>query len=57
MQMGLEFPDLNGLSHGLSKERKKFAGEGWVRDFCKRHGLAVRTPEQCSMGRIVGLTL
>ena len=53
MQVGLEFPDLNGLSHRLSKE-KKVAGQGWMRDLCKRRGLALRTPEQCSMRRIIG---
>jgi len=53
MQVGLEFPDLNGLSHRLSKE-KKVAGQGWMRDLCKRRGLALRTPKQCSMRRIVG---
>jgi len=52
MQAGLEFPDLNGVSHRLSKE--KVAGQGWVRDLCKRRGLSVRTPEQCSMRRIIG---
>lgn len=36
VQMGLEFPDLNGLSHRLNK--KKVAGKGWLRDFCKRRG-------------------
>jgi hypothetical protein len=35
MQVGLEFPDVNGLSVRLSKE-KKVAGKGWVRDFCAR---------------------
>jgi len=51
MQVGLGFPDLNDLSRRISKE--KVAGQGWVRDLCKRRGLTLRTSEQCSMRRIV----
>jgi hypothetical protein len=52
-QTGLQFSGLNGLRRRFNKG-KKLAGKYWAREYCKRYGLAARSPEWCSKGRIIG---
>jgi len=50
MQMCFEFADLNSR-HRFNKKNTRWKRLG-ERDLCKRHGLALRAQEQCSMSRI-----
>ncbi|KAJ4425700.1 hypothetical protein ANN_27896, partial [Periplaneta americana] len=52
MRIAFEFTTPNGI-HPFNSE-KKLASKDWVMNFCKGHGLSLRTPEQCSLGRAMG---
>lgn len=53
MKIAFDYTEMNGVSNRFNKE-KKMAGKDWLKGFCKRNKLSVRTPEQCSMARAIG---
>ncbi|KAJ8875166.1 hypothetical protein PR048_023061 [Dryococelus australis] len=53
MKIAFDFAEMNGVCNRSNKE-KQMADKDWLKGFCKRNKLYVRTPEQCSMARATG---
>lgn len=53
MKVAFEYAEINNVSERFNKE-KKMAGKDWLKGFCSRNNLSLRTPEQCSMARAIG---
>lgn len=53
MKVAFDFAEINGVCNRFNNERR-IAGKDWLKGFCKRNKLSVRTPEQCSMARAIG---
>lgn len=53
MKVAFDYAEMNGVSNRFNKE-KKMAGKDWLKGFCKRNKLSVRSPEQCSIARAMG---
>lgn len=53
MKVDFEYADNNNVSERFNKE-KKMAGKDWLKGFCSRNNLSLRTPEECSMARAIG---
>lgn len=51
--LAYEFAAKNNIVHRFNNETK-LAGDKWVREFHKRHALALRKPEQVSVARAIG---
>jgi hypothetical protein len=53
MMIAFDYAVANGVS-GCFNSEKKMAGKDWLKGFCQRQNLSLRTPEQCSLGRAIG---
>lgn len=53
MELAFQFAEKNEIPHRFNSQ-KKLAGKHWLSDFCKRQGLSIRNPEQCSIARAMG---
>lgn len=53
MKVAFEYAELNNVADRFNKD-KKAAGKDWLKSFCQRNRLSVRTPEHCSMARAMG---
>jgi hypothetical protein len=53
MKLAFDFAEINGLSDRFNTV-KRLAGKNWVVALSKRHGLTLRAPEHCSIGRAIG---
>lgn len=53
MKVAFEYAEINNVSERFNLENK-MAGKDWLKGFCSRNTLSLRTPEQCSMARAIG---
>lgn len=52
-KLGYEFAELNKLQHPFDRSLK-LAGKDWAYKFMKTYNLSLRTPQQTSLGRMMG---
>ncbi|GBN87363.1 hypothetical protein AVEN_125271-1 [Araneus ventricosus] len=53
IKVAFEYADVNGVA-GRFNNKRKSAGNDWLKSFCKRYNFSVRNPEQCSVARAMG---